>query len=99
MSFLTAIARHCFLPRWMILGIRQPEMAYADASIEILRYEDGWGVPGGYSLQQRQLILDFLQLMRARNGGQQDQDLEEAWDLCSDAAPEGEQQESEQDEP
>lgn len=52
----------------MILGIRQPEMAYADASIEILRYEDGWGVPGGYSLQQRQLILDFLQLMRARNG-------------------------------
>ncbi len=95
MTFLTPVARHYFLPRWMILGIRQPEMAYADASIETLCYEDGWDVPGGYSLEQKKAIIDFLRFIRHRNGDRHDEDLEAAWENWIDPEVEYEE-ESEQ---
>jgi hypothetical protein len=83
MTFFTPAARQYFLPRWMVLGIQQPEMAYGDASLEALGSEAGWEVPGGYSIDQKQVILDFLRLVRHRNGDCWDGDLEAAWEKWS----------------
>jgi hypothetical protein len=51
-------------------------------------------VPGGYSNEQRQSILDFLTFVRYRIGDQYDKDLEAAWENWSDS--EVEREESEQ---
>ena len=52
MGFFTPEARRYYLPGWMRFGIKQPEMAYMDAVIEILGRDDGWDVPGGYNEDQ-----------------------------------------------
>jgi hypothetical protein len=103
MTFLTFEARHYFLPGWMRLGIRQPELAYSDAVIELLlrgegRMEEdrGWEESGLYTPMQRKAILAFLDLVRTRNGERHDEDLEAAWTSWSEHGGESENEESEQ---
>ena len=93
MVFLTPTARRYFLPRWMILGLRQPEMAYTDAALETLASCDGWDVLGGYSHEQRQSIVDFLTFVRHRIGDRYDKYLMVAWENWTDSEFEREEPE------
>jgi hypothetical protein len=79
MSFFTPEARHYFLPGWMRLGIRQPELAYTDAVIALLFSGEGWDVPRRYTPEQHHAIVSFLDLIRSRYVERHDEGLEAVW--------------------
>jgi hypothetical protein len=89
MTFLTPEARHYFIPGWMRLSIRQPDSAYTDAVIELLLSGEGWDVPRRYTLEQHQAIVNFLDLIRIRNAGY-NEDLEAVWRCWTEPAGDGE---------
>ena len=75
-GFLTPEARQYYLPGWMRLSLRFPKAAYSDAVIAILGRDDGWDTLCGYTDAQKKSILGFLKLIRVRNKGSEDSDLE-----------------------
>jgi hypothetical protein len=98
MTFLTPEARHYFLPGWMRLGIRQPEAAYTDAVMELLRSGEGWDVPRRYTPEQHQAIVSFLDLIRTRYADRGDEELEAVWRCWTEPEGDTEIEDSEQGE-